>query len=311
MPNQKNNNHYDLVIIGGGPAGLSAAIYAARKKIKTLILTEQTGGQALLISKIENYAGIKSVSGQELINSMEEQVKNLGVEIIMGIKLKRIESQDGNFKVLTNQNHYLAKTVLVASGKTPRRLNVPGEKKLEKKGISFCSICDAPLYANKDVAVVGGGNSGLDAALDLTKYANKIYVLEFGDKLLGDELTQEKLKESGKVVFILNASTREIQGTESVEGLLYEDRKTKEIHQLRVGGVFVAIGSIPSTDFIKDLVALNDKKEIVIDKNSNATNVPGVFAAGDVTDIPFKQCIIAAGEGAKAALNIYEYLQNK
>jgi len=306
MPIQ--NKTYNIVIIGVGPAGLSSAIYAARKKLKILILTDQTGGQALLTSSIENYAGIRSISGADLISAMKEQVENYGVKIIEGVKVKEILQNAGGFEVKSQENSYKTKTVLIATGKTPRKLHVPGEKELEGMGISFCSICDAPLYGGKDVAVVGGGNAGLDAAFDLTKYANKIYILEFSDKLLGDEATQEKLRKDDKVVFILNAETKEIKGKDKVEELTYKDRKTGETHRLQVGGVFEAIGSIPSTDFVKDVLKLNEKNEIVIRPETNATSIDGIFAAGDVTDIPFKQDIISAGEGAKAALS-YSYLQ--
>ncbi len=309
MLNQ-NKNLYDITIIGAGPAGLSAAIYAARKKLKIAILADQAGGQALLTNIIENYAGIKSISGADLISSMRSKVEDYGVEIMEGVRIREIIRRKNDFEIKSAENSYKTKTILIATGETPRRLNVPGEKELEGKGISFCSICDAPLFADKDVAVVGGGNAGLDAALDLTKYANKIYVLEFSDKLLGDELTQEKLRRSGKVTFILNAATKEIKGKDKVEELIYEDRKTGKIYNLKVGGVFEAIGSIPGTDFVKDLLKLNDKKEVVINLEANTTSVPGIFAAGDVTNIPFKQCIIAAGEGAKAALNVYNYLQD-
>lgn len=239
---------------------------------------------------------------------MRKQVEDYGIKIIEGMKVQQIKQINGKFELLTSRNSYQAKTILISSGKIPRRLNVPGEKELEGKGITFCSICDTPLYKDKDVAVIGEGNAGLDAALDLTKYANKIYVLEFSDKLLGDELTQEKLKQSGQITFILNATTKEIKGKEKVEELIYEDRKTGKIHNLDVGGVFVAIGSIPSTDFAKGLIELNDKKEIVVDFKTSATNVPGIFAAGDVTDTPFWQIAIAVGDGAMAALNIYQYL---
>lgn len=307
MSNQ-DKTLYDLVIIGAGHAGLAAAIYAARKKLNTVILTKKIGGQSLLTNKIENYPGLKLISGAELIAASQKQAESYGVKIIEGVKIKQIKENNNKFELLTSQNSYQAKTVLITSGKIPRHLNVAGEKELTGKGISFCSICDAPLYSNKDVAVVGGGNAGLDAALDLTKYANKIYVLEFADRLLGDELTQEKLRKSNKVTFILNAATKEIKGEKIVESLVYQDRKTEQMQTLKVGGVFVAIGVVPSTGFVKDLLKLNKQKEIVIDLATNATNIPGIFAAGDVTNVVFEQCVIAAGEGAKAALNIYNYL---
>lgn len=301
---------YDLIIIGAGPAGFSAAIYAARKKLSVAVVTDKVGGQASLNSLIENYAGISSISGADLIFAMRHQAENYQTKIIEGVTIKQIRQNGKGFVLLNSGDPYRARAVLIASGKIPRRLNVPGESELEGRGVSFCSTCDAPLFGNKDVAVVGGGNAGLDTALDLTKYANKIYVLEFSDRLLGDELTQEKLRAGGKTTFILNAATKSIEGKGVVEGLVYEDRKTSKVHSLKVNGVFVAIGSLPSSDFVKDLVKLNDRKEIVIDLETNATSASGIFAAGDVTNTPFKQCIIAAGEGAKAALQIYDYLQS-
>lgn len=308
--NQKNKQKlYDLIIVGAGPAAFSAAIYAARKKLTSIVITDNIGGQLLLTGKIGNYLGIQSSSGMKLSSSMQKHVKNYGVSIVEEQKVRKIKQKKNEFEVFTSESSYSGKSILIASGKTPRQLNVPGEKKFEKKGVSYCSTCDAIYYKNKDVVVIGGGNAGLDAALDLTKYANKIYILEFTDKLLGDELTQEKLNKSGKITFIMNAATQKIKGGKTVEELVYKDRKTGKIHSLKVGGVFIVIGAIPSTKFVKKLLKLNDKEEIVINLETNATNVPGIFAAGDVTNIPFKQCIIAAGEGAKAALNIYDYLQ--
>lgn len=309
MNHMKNQNSLDLIIIGAGSAGLSAAIYAARKKLNTIILTKKIGGQSLLANKIENYPGIKSISGVDLISLMREQIKDYGIKIMTGLEIKQIKQSGNKFAARTSKNLYQAKTVLITSGKMPRRLNVPGEKELEGKGISFCSICDAPLYKGRDVAVIGSSDAGLEAALDLIKYANKIYVLGLTTRLLGDKSTQEKLRASNKVTFILNAVTKEIKGKKFVEQLVYEDRKTGENYSLKVSGVFAAIGSVPSTDFVENLLRLNDKKEIIIDLEANATNIPGIFAAGDVTNIPFKQCVIAAGEGAKAALNVYSYLQ--
>lgn len=292
---------FDLIIIGAASTGLSAAIYAARKKLKTIILTKQIGGQSLLTNSIENYPGFELISGKDLIQKMQKQVEKYGVEIKSGVEVKEIKKQGNIFKV----DNYESRAVLIATGKIPRRLNIPGEKRLENKGISFCSICDAPLYKGKDVAVIGGGNAGLDAALDLTKYANKIYVLEITDKLLGDELTQERLISSDKVEFIFNVKAKEIKGQDQVEGLVHNNG------ELKVQGVFVAIGQIPGTGFVKGLLELNQSGEIIIDPITNAANVPGIFAAGDVTNIIFKQCIICAGEGAKAALNVYEFLKKR
>ena len=301
---------YDLIIIGGAMAALSSAIYAARKKINTVILTGKIGGQSLLTDNIENYPGFKSISGEELIQKVKEQVENLGVEIKIDKLVQEINESGDNFEVKTKDGEiFHAKSAIIATGKNPRHLNVPGEREFIGKGVSFCSICDAPLFGGKDVVVVGGGNAGLESAMDLTKYANKIYVLEFSPKIMGDESTQEKLRQSGKTEFIANAQVKEIKGNKFAESLIYEDRQSGEKKELKAGGVFVNIGQIPATDFVKNTVQLNERGEIIIDPKTNQTSVKGIFAAGDATDIPFKQCVIAAGEGAKAALNVYNYLQ--
>ncbi|OHA13382.1 MAG: hypothetical protein A2909_01780 [Candidatus Tagabacteria bacterium RIFCSPLOWO2_01_FULL_39_11] len=300
---------YDLIIIGGASAGLTSAIYSARKKLNTLVLTEKIGGQSLLTDNIENYPGFKIISGQDLVGKMEDQVKSLGVEIKEGINVKGIAKKDSVFEINAgNGEIFQAKSIIIAAGKRPRRLNAPGEKEFTGKGVSYCSTCDAPLFAGKNVAVVGGGNAGLESAVDLAGYADKIYVLEFAEKISGDESTQEKLRETKKVEFIANAEIKEIKGNVFVENLIYEDRVSKEEKELKVGGVFVNIGQIPNTDFVKGFVELNKWGEIVIDHKTSQTSVEGIFAAGDATDTPYKQCVIAAGEGAKAALSAYNYL---
>lgn len=301
---------YDLIIIGGAAAGLSSAIYAARKKLKTLILTQKIGGQSLLTDNIENYPGFKIISGQELIQKIKEQAQGTGAEIQESQTAAKIEKTETAFKIFTQKgDEFQAKSVIIATGRKPRLLNVPGEKEFTGRGITFCSICDAPLFSGKNVAVIGGGNAGLEAAADLIPYADKIYVLEFGPGIKGDRLTQEKLKKTGKVEFIVQAAVKKIQGTKFVDCLIYEDKKNGRQKELAVSGVFINIGQIPNTDFVKDFVKLNDRNEIIINPENNQTSVEGIFAAGDVANIPFKQCVIAAGEGAKAALNVYNYLQ--
>ncbi len=305
--------NYDLVIIGAASAGLTAGIYAGRKKINTVILSKEVGGQAMLTDTIENFPGFDSISGKELAAKERAQAEKFGVKIEEGVEVESIEKNDGGFSVkIKNGDSIMAKSVIIATGKNPRRLGVPGERELENKGVSFCSICDAPLYGGRDVAVVGGGNSGLESAMDLTKYANKIYVLEFSDKILGDESTREKLTRTGKVEFITDADVLEIKGNTLVEKIIYKDKKTGEVKELPVGGVFVNIGWVPATSFLSSegngFVELNDRGEVVIDHKTTETSVKGVYAAGDVSDVKYKQCVIAAGEGAKAALSAYEYL---
>jgi len=306
---------FDLIIIGGATAGLTSAIYAIRKKLKVLLLTKQIGGQSLLTDNIENFPGFENISGAELVAKIEKQVKNLGAEIKENAEVASIEKKDGGFlvkvKSTSGVDRFEARALILASGRKPRLLNVPGEEKFLGKGVSVCSICDAPLFQNKDVAVVGGGNAGLEAALDLTKYAEKIYVLEANGKIRGDEATQEQLRKTGQVEFQTGIEVQEIKGNKFVESLIYKDKNTGEIKELKVGGVFINIGQIPATDFLKGFLELNQWGEIAIDPKTNQTSVPGVFAAGDATDVKYKQCIIAAGEGAKAALSAYEYLQKR
>lgn len=302
---------YDLIIIGGATTGLTAGIYAARKKLNALIVTEEVGGQTLLTDNIENYPGFESVSGHELINKIKNQVKKYGLPIMEGKEVESVEKSGDLFAVKIKGGEALsAKTIIIATGKNPRRLNVPGENEFENKGVVYCSTCDAPLFGGKDVVVAGGGNSGLNSAFDLLKYANKIYVMESSDKFLGDEFLQEKLRQSDKVEFITNADIKEIKGGGFMEKVVYFDKKENKEKELTAQGIFVNIGWIPATNFIKGFVELNNWGEVVIDPKTNQTSVKGVFAAGDATDVKYKQCVIAAGEAAKAALSVYEYLKN-
>jgi len=310
---------FDLIIIGGATAGLTSAIYAIRKKLKVLLLTKQIGGQSLLTDSIENFPGFESITGVELVEKIRKQVEKLDIEIKEGMEVKSIEKTDSGFLVKIkstpgvdiNIDKFEARVLIIATGRKPRLLNVPGEEKFLGKGVSICSICDAPLFQDKDVAVVGGGNAGLETALDLTKYAEKIYVLEANGKIRGDEATQEQLRKTGKVEFSVGVEIKEIKGSKLVESLLYKDKQTGQEKELKVGGVFINIGQIPATNFLKGFLELNQWGEIAIDPKTNQTSVPGVFAAGDATDVKYKQCIIAAGEGAKAALSAYEYLQKR
>lgn len=303
---------YDLVIIGGATAGLTSGIYAARKKMNAVIVTDKIGGQALLTETIENYPGFNLITGLDFINKIKDQVTKLGLEIKEGLKVAAIEKNGELFTLKTGKGEELsAKTIIIATGKNPRRLNIPGEKEFENRGVSFCSTCDAPLYGGKTVVVVGGGNAGLGAAYDLLPYASKIYVLEFMDKLLGDEITQDKLKESGKVEFILNARTKEIKGSTFAEKLIYTDRISGDDKELETQGIFVNIGQAPNSDFLKGFLELNKFGEVIIDPKTNQTSVQGVYAAGDITDTGHKQYVIAAGQGANALLSAYEYLKTK
>ncbi len=300
---------YDVVIIGGASAGLTAGIYAARKKLNAIILTKQIGGQSLLAERIENFPGIESISGKDLIDNMRKQVEKYGVSAREDEEVESIKKKGEVFLIKLRKGKDIeAKTIIVATGKSYRHLDIPGVKKFENKGVSFCTTCDAPFFEGKNVAVIGGGNSALNAALDLVKYANKIYVLARGPKIKGDELLQEKAKQSGKVEFLVNTELKEIGGSAFVEKIIYKDKEEEKEKELEVAGVFINIGWMPATGFLDNLVELNKEGEIIIDSKTNATSVKGIFAAGDVTDVKYKQCVIAAGEGAKAALSAANYL---
>jgi alkyl hydroperoxide reductase subunit F len=301
---------YDLIIIGGGPAGIAAGIYASRKKIKSLLITDSFGGQSIVSDKIENWIGEKEISGFELAKKLESHLKSQqGIEILENELVSKIEKIENGFKVFTNNNKvFETKYVLIASGSSHRKLNVLGEKEFEGRGVFYCATCDAPLMKNKTVAVIGGGNSGLEAVLDLIPYASSIYLLEYGEKLKGDAITQEKVKNNPKVQIITLAQTIEITGESFVSGLKYKDRQTNEIKELKVNGVFVEIGSTPNSFLVKDLVNLNNFGEIIVDPKTQQTSLFGIWAAGDVTDFPYKQNNIAVGHAISAILNISDYL---
>lgn len=301
---------YDLVIAGGGPAGVSAGVYAARKKIKTLFVTDSFGGQSLPSAGIQNWIGTKEISGYDLAIALEEHLRaQEDIEIIGDDKVAAVEKIAGGFRVKTESGKtYETKTLLITTGSRRRRLGIPGEDRLDGKGVVFCSTCDAPIFKNKVTAVIGGGNAGLEAVQDLLAYASKIYLLERGAALRGDAVTQLRITASPKVEVILNAETKEIMGDQFVSALRYTDIVTKAEKELAVEGVFVEIGSIPNGDFLKGLTALNKFNEVVVDPRTQRTSVAGIWAAGDVSDVLYKQNNIAAGDAIKAVLDIYEYL---
>ena len=304
---------HDVVIIGAGPAGLSAAIYAVRKNLKTLILTEDLGGQITEAHVVENYLGIPEISGVDLIERFRDHAKKFKIEIKEGINIKKIEFLDpASFAIVTDQGNFSGKTIIVTTGKSYRELKVPGAKEFEGKGITYCATCDAPLYKNKTVAVIGAGDAGQDAVWQLTQYAAKVYLLNKYPEMKGANIQmQEKIKHSGKVEIFNNCEPVEIKGAKFVKSLVFKHNGLNEIKEVAISGIFVEIGSVPSSDFLSNVVELNKKGEIIIDHLTNTTSRPGIFAAGDVTNILYKQLVIAAGEGAKAALSAYEYLKNR
>lgn len=306
---------YEVVIIGGGPAGCAAAVYSARKKMKTVLLTKDFGGQSVVSDDIGNWIGDISISGVELAKRFENHVRaqeDIDVhdgEIVESIK----KTEDGDFptyEVKTDKSVYQTKAIILASGGRRRKLGVPGEKEYDGKGVVYCSTCDAPLFRGRDVVVIGGGNSGLEAVVDLFPYAEKITLLVRGEELKGDPTTQESVKNSDKVTVIYKADTKEVIGEAMVTGLKYEDLDSGEMKELKVGGVFVEIGSIPNSEIVADLVELNERKEVVIDHQLFTTSQKGVFAAGDVTDERFKQNNISAGDAVAATLSTYEYIKS-
>lgn len=303
---------YDVIIIGGGPAGAAAAVYAGRKKINTLLIAEGFGGQSLVSDSIENWIGTRRVTGFELAKMLEEHVRaHEEVEIKMPEKVLSVKSVDGIFEVATEKGGiYQSKTLIIVSGGRRRRLSVPGEDKFEGKGVSYCSTCDAPLFKGKIVAVVGGGNAGAEAAIDLLSYAPKIYLINRGPELTADPLIALEIKKSPKIAIINNAETQEIIGDKFVSGLKYLDKQGNQQKELALDGVFVEIGSVPNSEFLKGLVEMNKAGEIIVDHKTGATARPGIFAAGDVTDEIYKQNNISAGDGVIAALSAYNYLLN-
>ena len=298
---------YDTIIIGAGPAGLAAAIYCGRKKLKTAVITVDIGGQGNLTSHIENYPGALPQTGTELMEKFHTQASKFGAEFIFG-KAKKIEKNENNFKIIMADGEiYNSKTILLTFGKVPRQLGVPGEEKFMGRGVSTCATCDGPLYKNKIVAVVGGGNSALEAAQDLTNYANKVYLIHRRSEFRADEITVEKIKNNPKIELVLNTFPIEIKGDKFLSAVIVENPETKKQRELNLSGLFLEIGYEVDSSMVQSLVEINAKNEVIADALGK-TSCPGIFAAGDVTNTPYKQAIIAAGDGARAALETYAYL---
>lgn len=304
---------YDTIIIGGGPAGVSAGVYAARKKLKTLVIAEEIGGQSMISDNIENWIGTKAISGFDLAKNLEGHLRaQVGINVRSGEKVLAVKEISGHFLVTTSKDEYHTKTVIVAIGARRRHLGVPGEREFEGKGVVYCSTCDAPLFAGKSVAVIGGGNAGLEAIEDLIPYAKEIYLLDRSTELSGDAVTIERIKKSPRLKeIIFQAETVAILGEKFVTGLKYRGLKTNEEKIIAVHGIFVEIGTVPNSELVKNLVKINSAGEIIIDHRTAATSQPGVFAAGDITDVAYKQNNISAGDAVKAALSAYEYVKGK
>ncbi len=302
---------FDLIIIGGGPAGVTAGIYAVRKRLKILLLTKDFKGQIGKTGEIDNWPGDPMISGLELTKKFEDHLRKFNeIKVSVGEEVVSVKKDKNGFVVSTKKgDSYSSKTIIIATGRKPKLLNIKGEKEFTSRGVSYCSICDAPFFNSKKVVVVGGGNSGFEAGLDVAKYAEKVFIFEKMGEVRADEILQNKAKQAG-IEVLVNKEITEIKGTSQVEKINFKDLQTNETFSWDMGGVFVDIGFTPNTELIKDLLKLNKKGEIKVDKETCQTSTKGVYAAGDNNDIKYRQIITAASEGAKSALSIYDFLHN-
>ncbi len=304
------NETWDVIIVGAGIAGLSAALYASRQKLKTLVLSKDLGGQLTLTELIENYPGIESTGGLALARKVESQAKKFGAKFVYDEEVTKIDKVNDGFVVKGILGEYKATTVILAFGKTPRELNVPGEKELKGKGVSYCAICDAAFFKDQPAVVVGEGEPGLEAIELLSKYAKPAYYVTRSKSLVGEENVIKEVTSRPNVKLYLGYEVVRILGSNKVEAIVIRNLETKEETTLNVNGIIIEMGYVLKTDFLKGLVKLNEKGEIVVDREGR-TSVEGIFAAGDVTDSKYKQAVIAAAEGVIAALSAYNYIREK
>lgn len=302
---------YDLLILGGGPAAMSAAVYAARKMMSCAMITKDFGGQVRETSEVENWLGFQNINAKDLADSFEEHVKSFDIPVKLGTAITAITKQGDTFAVSTDEGtSYHSHTVLLSTGKRHRPLNVPGEKKLVGKGLAYCATCDAPFFKKKKVVVAGGGNSAFTTVLDLLKVEASITVVNAIKGWQADTSLVERVKRAGTVRLLDSHEIVKIEGTDQVTGVVVKDRESGTEEHLAAHGIFVEIGLLPNSELVKNLVELNEHGEVVVDCSSQ-TSIEGLYAAGDVTTVPHKQIVIAAGEGAKAALSAYDYLMGK
>ena len=298
---------YDALVLGAGPAGISAAIYLVRKGLTTGVIGSVLGGQVAWTSDIENYLGYRLVDGAALVERFREQVAEFAPDLGLGLEAAGVERLGDRFTVRAAAAAYAARTLVVATGKRSRMLGVPGEERLLGRGVAYCAICDAPLYRGKTVAVVGGGNSGLEAAIDLAKLCPRVHLFQDLGRLTGDDVFVRRVRAAPQVEIHLGARVEEIVGEEHVRAVRARPAAGGDAFEVPVGGVFVEIGMVPNSELLRGLAPLNARGEVEVDCACR-TAVPGLFAAGDVTSVPYKQIVVAAGEGAKAALSAHDYL---
>ena len=306
---------FDLVIIGGGPAGVAAGVYASRKKLKTLFITKEWGGQSVVSTDIQNWIGTISISGTEFAESLKKHLEAYAddiVTIVTGTCVTTVEKKDEGFHItLENGEEYDARTVLVTSGSHRRKLDVPGAEAFDQKGLTYCASCDGPLFGDQDVAVIGGGNAGFETAAQLLAYAKSVTLLHRSAEFKADPVTVEKVLSHEKMNAITNAETTEVFGDSFVKGLKYADSESGEERELAVTGIFVEIGLVPNTDFVADLIELDEYKRVVINPWTQSSSISGIWAAGDCTNVKYHQNNIAAGDAVRALEDIYIHLHAK
>lgn len=303
---------YDLTIIGGGPAGVAAGVYASRKKLKTLFVTDTFGGQSIVSEGVENWIGEINISGLELAKKLESHLEAYAEDIVdikKGSRVSKIEKSGDNFKIFIGEESFESKTVLVTTGSNRKKIEAKNADKFEHKGLTYCATCDAPLFKNQDVAVIGGGNSAFEGAAQLLSHAKSVTLIHRRQEFKADPITVEKLKSNPNLNIITDAEVIEVTGETMVNGLIYKNKQTGEEKRLDVTGIFVEIGAVPAVDFVSELVDLDKDGTIKIDPWTNQTSTAGIWAAGDCTNILYHQNNIAAGDAVKALEDIFVWLQ--
>lgn len=305
---------YDLAILGGGPAGVAGGVYASRKRLKTIFITDSWGGQSTVSDGIQNWIGTINIPGTQLAEDLKNHLKAYAdnvVDIHQEEYVERVSKNNDIFTVKTNKGSYDAKTVLITTGSHRRKLEIPGAEQYENKGITYCASCDGPIFSGKDVVVIGGGNAGFETAAQLLAYTKSVTLLNRGDSFKADPVTVQKVLSHPNMKSIMNAIPKEVKGGAFVTGMTYEDATTKETYEIPTEGIFVEIGLLPSTDYVKDTVPLNQYGQIIIDPKTQQTQTKGIWAAGDCTDTLYHQNNIAAGDAVRALEDIYMHLHTK